>query len=239
MAVNTSAMIGVSVSSTETQSGGSAGEEVTVTSSEATAVNVAIGQADEGESSDLQVTLGGEGTAVGEDTYAEGVIAISASGDGGATVASGWASFIAIGQSSDDGGAYAVADSFAIADGADILVTTAHESSLVVESGDVTLWEEASSTTILAVALPDASVDEADPEATAGEDAGVAAPVPLIDEGGAGDGSYEDEFDGNLAFLAVDAVVIGDDSHVGVDAAVLTVEDQLSTVTAVVVTEIG
>lgn len=238
MPVTRTSTTSVATSSTVTTT--SDAGSMTQTDTQVTTVTVSTGAVDDLDG--LQLALGGEANAIGEDTLAMGSISSLVDGSGGSILAEGSATFDAAAQSSGGGIAFASAGSFADVAGANIVVGATSTSSHTLEVDGQTYWTESSSTSIVALDIefttPDWDSDAADavlPESTSSpsiteEEEYASAPEAAI---------WPDMIEGNLAFLFIDAEAFGDDVFIGVDASALTLEDQLSTVTALVVTEIA
>lgn len=174
-------------------------------------------------SSPLSVVLGGDATAVGTDTYASGNVISTTTGTGGATIVNGTATFTATAQSPQGETAYASATSFADVDGADFVFTFTKNSSA---SGDG-YWTETSTTRVIAIDCPAFDL----PGGPMVINSSVDLPPLAL--------ASHSSISGNLATLDVIAEAYGNNTYVATDASVLTVEDQLSAVSAVVVSEIA
>jgi hypothetical protein len=218
--------------------------------------------------SDVAMELGGEATAVGDDTLALGSMDASVDGTGSVTSAYGSATFIAAAESEGGETAFATADSYGFLSGMDFLVVFTNDTQIIQEGPDGSLWISTSETTLYGMDFDAFSTDgtvDADTGSTPlaeGEEMATASVLATDDfassESEAGDfeasdplasdllGSAADPFDdegidieGNVAFLDIDADVSGPDTLLLVEADVLTIEDALSTVIADLVAAIG
>jgi len=173
----------------------------------------------------MRLELGGEANAVWENTHAEGNVSSRVVDLGPVTIARGNATFGASAQSSEDEIAYAAADSYADADGADIAITTTRKTTGTSQGDGQASMNETSQTRVFAIDIQ-----------------GIDLPIGpivldrMVSHSGPG---RPQPAEGNVAELTVDAEARGDNTSVGVDGTVLTVEDQYSGVTAVVVTEVA
>ena len=179
----------------------------------------------------MTAVVGGEGNAVGEHTLVDADIFSRLLDLGSVSVAFGRASFDAAAVSGD-GLLFAAADTFAAVAGADFVLIFTDESLMgVLEEGAVSA-AESSTTRYVAIDFEDFDllggplvIDYHDIERSHGRDCSC--------ECGAG---LNVQLDGNVAQLNVDALANAETTLVDVSSSILTVEDQLSSVTAVVVT---
>jgi hypothetical protein len=187
-----------------------------------------------GSSSDdgsLALMLGGEATAVGEDTLAVGSVLATVDGTGIVAVASGGVDFSAAAVSTDGGAAFATADSYGAASGADFLVVIGSTTEILHQATDESLSLATSQTTIFGLDTdPGSSAPLA--EATPRDPALSTDPSQSL-----ADSSLAIE--GNVAILDVVADVLGPNTVLEVDGSVLAVEDTLSTVNAALIAVTG
>jgi hypothetical protein len=169
--------------------------------------------------------VGGEANAIGDETLATGDILSQLVDLGSVTVAFGSAVFEAAAHSAEQL-VYAAADTFADVAGADIVVMFTEKSTFY--SADGSIATEKCTTSFVAIDF---------------EDFDFATGPVVIDanylQDCTGEAGNSYQLDGNLATLNVDAVAEAENSLVDVMSSLLTVEDQLSSVTAIVVTAGG
>jgi hypothetical protein len=192
-----------------------------------------------GSSSDdgsLALVLGGEATAVGEDTLADGSMLATVDGTGIVAVASGSAEFEAVAASTDGEAAFATADSYGAVSGADFLVVIGSNSEFVHQEPDESLSLATSQTTIFGL---DTNSDSSVPLAESTlSDPALLTPMDEADPSQSlADSSLAIE--GNVATLDVVAYVLGANTMLEVDASLLAVEDTLSTVNAGLIAVVG
>jgi hypothetical protein len=205
------------------------GETAQHTNTEETIIGIET-ESPDGEADGMAMVLGGEATAVGEDTVAIGSIEGQVADTGSGLIGEGSASFSASGEASGDGLAYAYADSYGAASDADTIVTVSTKSAETLQTGSQSTWTEASTTELLAVEIetPSTSSDlgttgEAQPQ-------GSISPSDTTGESSLESDDLVDGLDGNLAIIVVEAEAVADDSFVLIDAFALSVDDQLSVV---------
>lgn len=200
----------------------------TAGSSETLSVQVATGAVGADTSSGTVVSVAGDATALGTNTYAGATVIATAS----------------------DGSAYATATFVAAATGSGSFAAT---SATISAAGDASRgisissvettaswsddWADASSVSFVELQMVDpyAPLDNFSGYAPAEE------PLPDYtdcgcDGSGGGGGIF---IDGNLAIFAVDASAYGDNTFVDTMVTAFTLEDALSTVSAVVVVAVG
>jgi hypothetical protein len=191
------------------------------------------------DSSDVAMELGGEATAIGDDTLALGSLEATLDATGSVTSAYGSATFVAAAESEGDETAFATADSFGSLSGMDVLVVITSNTQTVQEGPDGSLWVATSETTFYGVDYDSLATDGASPSSE-GDEAPVADDF-MISDPSAADLSDSDadlldtdwvDIEGNIALLDVDADVLGEDTLLEVAADVLTIEDTLSIVVA-------
>lgn len=211
------------------------------TQTEETSIDIETGSPDSEPEDGLAMVLGGEATAVGQDTAAIGTIEGQVADVGTGLVAEGSATFTASGETSDAEPAYAFADSYGAVTEADTVVAVNSKSSESIQSETGSTWTETSTTELLAVELdlsgsedPSIAIDttsQQEPE----EQAGVSDEEPTWQP----DDVSTDTLDGNLALIIVDVQASADDSLVLVDASALTIEDQLSVISGSALLAVG
>ncbi|HQS10619.1 MAG TPA: hypothetical protein PLK13_17495 [Xanthobacteraceae bacterium] len=211
------------------------------TDSVAMALDVSTGPTSSDEAG-MALSLGGDATAVGQDTLATASVEALVVGDESVQTAYGNATFTAWGEG--DGTAYASAVSYGDVTGeADHAFSLNYTSTVSSVDGDAATWAAIATTEVFALdieGIPFAPVTLQDEAADPGPGTEVLVPLPdpvpdYVPDCGCGtDDSWAVEVDGNLAIFDVTAVAVGDNSLAQVDFFALTVEDQLSTVTVVV-----
>jgi hypothetical protein len=190
------------------------------------------------DSSGLALVLGGEATAIGEDTLAVGSMSADLDATGSLATVEGNASFIAVAETTGDETAFVTADSFGGLSGADLLFVLTSNTQIVDQGPDGSL----------AIATSDITLYGLDFDSTAGG-GGSTESDPMLDPLAESelpatmDSTTDDEdlydlaldIEGNVAVLEVTAEVSGQDTLLEVGASVLTVEDTLSTVTGEII----
>jgi hypothetical protein len=204
------------------------GDTTVRSQSEETVISIESGSSDS-DAGGMAILLGGEATAVGEDTVAIGTIEGQIADVGTGIIGEGSATFAAAGQTSDDAIAFAFADSYAAGTESDTVVLVTSKRTETVQSTNGSAWTEVAEAEILAVDLELSS-------SIADTDLGIittAEPAPFGDVDTSTMQSDEigsDGIDGNVAMIVIDVQAYADDSLVVVDASALTV-DNLSIVT--------
>lgn len=214
------------VTSSSINAGYSTGS-ATTGSTQTLSVQVATGSVGTATSTGTAVSIAGEATALGTDTFASATATATAS----AGSAYGTATFAAAATGE---GAYATTSAILTPIG-----TTSRGISITsTETG--TSWTtdhaEASSVSFVEYQAVDpfAPLEDFDGGAVA------TAPLPDYADCGCDGGGYDGiSIDGNLAVFAFDLSAYGDDTFVQADVSAFTLEDMLSTITAVVVVAVG
>jgi hypothetical protein len=165
------------------------------------------------------VFLGGETTAIGQDTLVQASLSLQVKDMGRVTITKGTATFSATAHSDEGTGAYAVAVSQAGVSGADVVHTRTKTSSYFSQEGSTSTWSETSTTRIFAVDVEGGTQAKAQSVSKTRHKAGDQA---------------DPDFDisGNIALMDGDVLVEGENTYAGIESSVLTVEDTLSTVSA-------
>jgi hypothetical protein len=181
----------------------------------------------------MVAVIGGEGNAVGEHTLVDADIFSRLIDHGSVTVAFGTATFSAAAVSGDEL-AFAAADTFADVAGADIVLVFTDELMSSLEEGSQSAFER-STTRFVAIDFEEFDL-LGGPIVLNSYDADV-----LRDHGCscACGGDERLQIEGNVAQLNVDATATATNTLVDVSSSVLTVEDQLSSVTAMAVSAVG
>lgn len=191
----------------------------------------------------MAMAIGGDATAVGEDTLAVAEVSAFLGDDGNVQIASGSAYFLAIGEG--DPGTYANAYSYVDFVGdADQVVTLNVSVTEYVQEPDQAAWYSSSESTLFAMDVDDIPAGEPVGEVAEGGEVFEPEPyleLPLTVEpledpacGCSGDEpSYN--IDDNLVLFDVSATAVADNTVVTVDFFGLAVEDQLSTATVAVI----
>ncbi|UEM24587.1 hypothetical protein JL100_030710 (plasmid) [Skermanella mucosa] len=191
--------------------------------------------------------LTGEAFAIGEQTIAEGDIDLEITDLGTTTVASGTSSFSATSQSGSDNTAYASAETSAAISPGGKTVAWSLETSNTAQSEGESEWSVSSTTGSLVVydSSPGTGTDSSSlGTSTGGGTADTQASAGTPDSPESGNAAIDPlsawEFDmGNIAVLDIDASAYGQDTYISVDGSILTVENQLSTVSALVIGGVG
>jgi hypothetical protein len=194
----------------------------------------------------MQMVIGGDATAVGDNTVAVGSVAADVSASELIDTASGTATFSAVGESVGSQTSYATAYSFAAVSGGQTTVTMNYTSTQLYETEIKSTWSQQSTTQVFAMDIdnPGSTADDtldlsaepaADPEGWSQDDA--EAPEFEFELSPEADDSFD--INGNVAYFNVEAEATGEHTFLSLDALALTVEGQLSTVSLVVVAEAG
>lgn len=205
----------------------------------ATTMEATLGAVSDGDDA-MMLEAGGDATAIGEDTLAAGSVSASLEDHGGVTIATADSTFTAIAVDGD--GAYAGAYSYAYVDGADITVTSTSASSDLIITDEATLAYATSSTSLRAIDIEMVDLDSPLVVDTSVTDTTDAVPDDGITDGTTSGGSASADIyslDGNTSLLFVDASVTDDTTALQVDAFSLSMEDQLSISSAIVIAEAG
>jgi hypothetical protein len=185
------------------------------------------------DSGPVTAVVGGEGTAIGEDTLVAADIFSRLIDLGSVTIAFGVTQFSSAAVSGDDF-VFAAADTFADVSGADLVFyfSTKTTDGSVAEDGSFAT--EVSTTSFIAIDFEDFDFAE-------GQLAFYINDVsPYLDGGCAGpDGPKAPNIAGNVSTLDVDAQALAENTLVDVLTSILTIEDQLSTVSAVTISAVG
>ena len=203
------------------------------------ALSAILGQISSDESG-MVIIIGGDATAVGENTLATADVVAVIAGDANVQTAHAQASFLALGESdsASAASAYATATSFGeIAGEADYFFVLNYSMSTSSQNEGSSTWTAASLTEVFALNIEgipgtdDVSVELVPANQTQDED----VPADEWDPCGCGqDNDWTVTIDGNLAIFNVAALAIGDDSLATVEFSAITVEDQISVATAIV-----
>jgi hypothetical protein len=182
----------------------------------------------------MTAMIGGDGTAIGEDTLVDANIFSRLIDFGAVTIGFGTATFNSAAVS-EDGMAFATAETFADVSGADFVFIFNNTTLIDGSSCDLPYATANSTTTFIAIDFED--FDFAEGQLTFFYDA-----YGYL-EGGCGSGSCNGSsvpsLDGNVAMLSADLEALGENTLVDVLASILTLEDQLSTVTAMGISAVG
>ncbi len=184
------------------------------------------------DTSPVASVIGCEGTAVGEQTLVDADIFSRLIDLGSVTVAFGTATCKSV-AASDGDPAFAIADTFADVIGADLVFVFNKKVSMSPGS-DSSFATETSVTSYIAIDFEDFDFAE-----------GVIA-YNFYDVGtyldracGGRNGGQNANINGNVAMLDVDAQALAENTLVDVLSSILTIEDQLSSVSAVTVSAVG
>jgi hypothetical protein len=181
----------------------------------------------------MAAVIGGEGNAVGENTLVDADIFSRLVDNGSVTVAFGTATFTAA-AASGDGMVFAAADTFADVAGADVVLIFTDELMSDLEEGSLSAFER-STTRFVAIDFEEFDL-LGGPIVLNSYDAAVLDDRECSCEC---DDAERVQIEGNVAQLDVDATAASANTLVDVSSSVLTVDDQLSSVSAVTVTAVG
>jgi hypothetical protein len=191
----------------------------------------------------MSMAIGGDATAVGEDTLAVAEVSAFLGDDGSVQIASGSAEFLAIGEG--DPGAYAGAYSYVDFVGdADHAITLNVSVAEYVQEPDQAAWYASSETTLFAMDIDGIPVGETTSDAVLPEpeeplnppEEPLELPEMSVDPScGCSDGDPAYVVEGNVAWFDVSAAAVAENTLVTADFSALTVEDQFSTATVAVI----
>jgi hypothetical protein len=203
----------------------------TDSSSSSTGVTTIVETSSRDDSQGMSAVLGGEAVAAGTNTLTAGNLSGTLVGGDSASSAQLSPSMVAA-SLSPTGTPYAAADTFAgVSDGTEARVGTTVQSASSTQ-GPAGGAATATSTTNLTAY--DIHPSTAGGDLVAGTNASENDPVA-----GADYAQANVNIDGNVALIEFNAIAVGDDSLVAVDAVALAVEDQLSVSSGVIDLGIG
>lgn len=181
----------------------------------------------------MTTLAGGDATAVGEETLVDADIFARLLDLGSVTVAFGTSTFKSVAVSGEDG-AFATASTFADVSGADFVFIFNTKTSTGGSTSDTTFALETSTTTYIAIDFEDFDFAEGQLTFDFGEAQAYLA-------GGCGRCSTgkTPDIDGNVSMLDVDALASAQNTIVDVLSSILTIEAQLSSVSAMAITAGG
>jgi len=184
------------------------------------------------DNSPITAMIGGEDTAIGEDTLVDANIFSRLIDLGAVTIGFGTTTFNSAAVSGD-GMAFASANTFADVSGADLVFIFNKATSIDGSSCELPYATASSTTTFIAIDFED--FDFAEGQLTFFYDA-----YGYL-EGGCGtcSGSNVPSLDGNVALLDADVQALAQNTLADVLASILTLEDQLSTVSAMGISAVG
>jgi hypothetical protein len=217
-----------SSTSTTTTTNTSTGDE---TSSSSLTADMTVQSASSDGSDGLSAALGGEAVALGEDTLTVGSVSAEMEDGGAVTTLDGTATMAAASED-PDGEAQALTDTFAeVSDSAEFVFVANVETSSNEQNKEGSTATSTSTTQVTAYNLEssgdeDGDVDAVDPVA---DDKPTATDASeSTNEVSSSSPEADWNIDGNIAIAEFDAIAIGDDSFVNVDAFALAIEDELS-----------
>ena len=184
-------------------------------------VQLTVQQSTPDSSGGLYGGLGGDAVASGEDTLTSADLAASMVDEGTVTTLDAAVTAVAVGQSSGELTAFANASTFATVGGAEYAVSRTQSTGGTSLNDEGSIAYDISTTTIRAYDVPaynatyDSTVEASPSSPTEHNEA-----APLPDE--------ETGFDGNIALIDFNVVVLGDDTLLLVDAFAISLEDELS-----------
>ena len=177
--------------------------------------------------------VGGDGTAVGNDTLVDADIFSRLIDFGSVTIAFGTAKFSSTAVSGEgQDPAFAAATTFADVSGAD-LVFVFNKTTSIFSDCDIPYAGETSTTTYIAIDFEEFDFKEGQITYN------FYGASSYLDGCGKCGGSRAPNIDGNVSMLEVDAQALGKNTLVDVLSSILTIEDQLSSVSAVTVSAVG
>jgi hypothetical protein len=208
------------------------GDSTTHTQTNDTTIGVQVGSWGTQDGDGMAATLGGDATAVGDDTLAVGTIQGNIVDAGTAVIAEGSASFTAGTETSGGDLAYASASTYGESSPADTLVIVTSTSSESLQTPDTSKWTETSKTDLLAIDLTLSNASDTSDGFNVSTGGGSDQQSSFLEGSGsiAPDDALPSDLDGNLAMIVVDATAYADDSLVLVDASALTIENELSVI---------
>jgi hypothetical protein len=181
----------------------------------------------------MTVMVGGEGNAVGDDTLVDADIVSRLIDYGKFSIAYGSAVVHSAAESAGDL-AFAGADTFVDVSGADFVFSFTEKRSVTGSTHDSQFAMETSKVAFVAIDFDDFDLPGGQLTVSADEaqsiDLGCFRWCLAM---------FHDQLDGNVAQLNVDAAAYGTSTLVDVESSVLTVEDQLSSVSAMAISVIG
>lgn len=183
------------------------------------------------DTSPVVSVLGGDGVAVGNDTLVDAEIFSRLIDFGSVTVAFGTAKFSSSAVSGQDP-AFASAMTFADVSGAD-LVFVFNKTTSIFSDCDIPYAVETSTTTFIAIDFEDFDFKQGQITYNFYD------AMTYLDGNGKYGHSSVPNLDGNVSILDVDAQAVGKNTLVDVLSSILTLEDQLSSVSAVTVSSVG
>jgi len=183
------------------------------------------------DASPVASLVGGDGTAVGEQTLVDANIFSRLIDLGSVTVAFGAATFKSTAVSGEDL-VFAAADTFADVSGADFVFVFNKKVSNTSD-GETSFATETSTTSYIAIDFEDFDFSEG-PIAFNFYDANT-----YLDGCRGGGAGRVPNIDGNVSLLDVDALARAENTLVDVLSSILTIEGQLSSVSAVAVSAVG
>jgi hypothetical protein len=204
----------------------------------------------------MAMLLGGEATAVGQDTLAAGSLQAVLDGTGSVGSADGNATFLSVAASPGDELAFATADSFGTVSGVDFLIATSSTTEIIHQAPEQSVAIASSETTffgldfdrVISATEAESFGAPSEPGTAAMEGSGSLAEMdgsaldPETDwEAAFGQPSSDSPMmiEGNVATMDVFGEVFGSDTLLDVQVSVLTVEDTLSTVAGELVAAVG
>lgn len=170
----------------------------------------------------LTLVMGGEATAIGDDTLALGSMSVDLDGTGLTNSVSANTSSVAAATASGDDPAFATAWTSAAVSGMGHSVVIGSSTEIVQQGPEGSYWFASSETTIYGFDLDadDVSGDEA--LLSEAVDSPMSSADPWL------------SLDGNVAMMEASANVYGENTLLDVQVSLLTVEDMLSTVSGAI-----
>jgi hypothetical protein len=196
------------------------------------------------ETDGTAMVVSGEAFAVGDETVATGDIDLEINDMGTTTVASGSSTFEASSMSGDGDTAYASADTKVAVSSGEKTISWNFDSSSTLQTEDVSEWSASSTTDALAIYQDGEDAGSTGSGTTSKAESESETPQATGDPETAGFELDEAQFtwdydSGNIAMLDIDAAAYGQDTFISVDASMLTVEDELSAVSGIVIGAVG
>jgi hypothetical protein len=212
-------------SSSSTSVSSQAGIEMAGGSTSSTTYGTGVQISSPDSSDGLAATLGGEAIATGDDTLATGSISAVMADNGDIATLDSMVTMGAASEAADGDTAFAAADSFTDVVGAEMTFSYTRDSSQLSATGSTATAISTTTTMAYDIQVSSSGI-YAPSDDNCLEGAADDQPEPGVSLTDADDGSVD--LDGNVAFIDLSALAIGDDSLVMVDAFALTIEDELS-----------
>jgi hypothetical protein len=184
--------------------------------------------------SGIAAKLGGESTAVGTDTLADGDTSLVVKDLGAVTVVRGTATFSATAKSPEGTQSFATANGFVEISGADYVFTKTTTKSRPDKDGGDSTWSETSTTSVIAIDIEGITLPKVVSVSEGKVNSLIKSLTMTKPDKDANSWPDPVDPDGNVATVDVDVHVVGENTYAEVESSVLAVEDTLSTVNALI-----